>query len=105
MLNPGSQSYDGTVPSTTLKVVGIDLTSIGTISAEEDSFREMRKADPEKGMYQKLVLLDGRIVGAILMGAKERVPAVTRLVKEGTDVSRHADRLLDDQFDLAEALP
>jgi NAD(P)H-nitrite reductase large subunit len=105
MVNPGSQSYDGTVPSTTLKVLGIDLTSIGSITAEDDSFQELRQADPAKGIYQKLVLHDGRIVGAILMGAKERVPAVTRLIKEGTDVSRHADRLLDDQFDLAEALP
>ena len=104
MVDQGSQSYHGTVPSTTLKVVGMDLTSIGTITSEEDVHRELRKADPEKGMYQKLVLQDGRLVGAILMGAKERVPAVTRLIKEGTDISQYADRLLDDQFDLAEAL-
>jgi NAD(P)H-nitrite reductase large subunit len=104
MVNPGSASYHGTVPSATLKVVGIDLTSIGTISAEDDGFREMRKADPEKGMYQKLVLHDGRIVGAILMGARGRVAAVTRLIEEGIDVSRYADRLLDEQFDLSDAL-
>jgi nitrite reductase (NADH) large subunit len=104
MVNPGSQTYQGTVPSTTLKVVGVDLTSIGMINAEEDGFQELRKAGPTEGMYQKLVLQNGRIVGAILMGAKERVPAVSRLVKEGTDVSRYADRLLDDQFDLSDAL-
>ena len=104
MVSPGSEAYYGTVPSTTLKVAGIDLTSMGMISAEEDGFQELRKADPTKGMYQKLVLHDGRIVGAILMGAKERVPMVSRLIKEGPDVSRYADRLLDDQFDLAEAL-
>lgn len=104
MVSPGSETYQGTVPSTTLKVVGMDLTSIGIITAEDDGFQELRKADPERGMYQKLVLHDGRIAGAILMGAKERVPAVTRLIKEGIDVSRHADRLLDDQFDLSDAL-
>jgi len=32
------------------------------------------------------------------------VPAVSRLIKEGTDVSAYADRLLDDAFDLAQAL-
>ena len=104
MVTPGSEAYHGTVPSTTLKVVGVDLTSIGMISAEEDGFQELRKADPTKSMYQKLVLHDGRIVGAILMGAREMVPAVSRLIKEGTDVSRYAGRLLDEQFDLAEAL-
>ena len=105
MVSPRSETYHGTVPSTTLKVVGVDLTSMGMISAEEDGFQELRKADPTKGIYQKLVLHDGRIVGGILMGAKERVAVVSRLIKEGTDVSRYADRLLDEQFDLAEALP
>ena len=103
MVNPGSEAYHGTVPSTTLKVVGIDLTSIGIISAQGDGFQELRKADPTRGVYQKLVLHDGRIVGAILLGARERVAAVSRLIREGTDVSAYTDRLLDDDFDLGEA--
>ena len=103
MVNPGSEAYHGTVPSTTLKVVGIDLTSMGIISAQGDGFQELRKADPTRGVYQKLVLHDGRIVGAILLGARERVAAVSRLIREGTDVSAYTDRLLDDDFDLGEA--
>ena len=79
-------------------------SSIGIITAEDDGFQELRKADPTNGVYQKLVLHGGRIVGAILMGAKERVPIVSSLIKEGIDVSRYADRLLDDQFDLSDAL-
>jgi hypothetical protein len=42
-------------------------------------------------------------VGAILLGAKARVPAVSRLIKEGTDVTPYAERLLDDDFDLTES--
>jgi nitrite reductase (NADH) large subunit len=104
MVNPGSATYHGTVPSTTLKVVGADLTSIGLINAPDEGYDELRRSDPDAGVYQKLVLQDGHIVGAILLGAKERVPAVSRLIKEGTNVSAYADRLLDDAFDLAEAL-
>ena len=104
MLNPGSATYHGTVPSTTLKVVGADLTSIGLINAPGEGYDELRRSDPDAGVYQKLVLQDGHIVGAILLGARERVPAVSRLIKEGTNVSAYADRLLDDAFDLAEAL-
>jgi len=104
MMNPGSATYHGTVPSTTLKVVGADLTSIGLINAPDEGYDELGRSDPAAGVYQKLVLQDGHIVGAILLGAKERVPAVSRLIKEGTDVSAYADRLLDDAFDPAEAL-
>jgi len=92
------------VPSTTLKVVGADLTSIGIISPPDQGFEELRKSDPAAGVYQKLVLDDGHIVGAILMGARERVAAVSRLIREGTDVSAHTDRLLDADFDLGDAL-
>ncbi len=104
MVSPASMTYQGTVPSTTLKVAGVDLTSMGVISPTDQGFEELRRADPAAGVYQKLVLQDGRIVGAILLGARERVAAVSRLIKEGTDVSPYADRLLDDRFDLGEAL-
>jgi nitrite reductase (NADH) large subunit len=105
MVSPGSTTYGGTVPSTTLKVVGADLTSVGMINAPDDGYTELRRSDPSAGVYQKLVLHEGHIVGAILLRARDRVPAVSRLIKEGTDVSAYADRLLDDDFDLAEALP
>lgn len=101
MVSEGSVSYQGTVPSTTLKVVGLDLTSIGVISGEEEGFEELRRVDPARGIYEKLVLQDGRVVGAILLGSRSRVPAVSKLVAEGIDVSSHKDRLLDEQFDLS----
>lgn len=104
IVEPGSMKYGGTVPSTTLKVVGVDLTSIGVIDGEANGLEELRRADPDSGAYEKLVLDDGRIVGAILLGSKERVPTVTRLIKEGTDVSGNEDRLLDEEFDLRSLL-
>ena len=100
MVEPGSATYHGTVPSTTLKVVGLDLTSIGLIAPQEEGYQELRRADRATGVYRKLVLRDGRIVGAILLGDRQRVPALTKLVKQGTDVSRYGDSLLDDDFEL-----
>jgi nitrite reductase (NADH) large subunit len=103
MVESGSATYHGTVPSTTLKVVGVDLTSIGLINPPDEGYEELRRSNPDAGVYQKLVLQDGHIVGAILLGAKARVPAVSGLIKEGTDVSLYAERLLDDDFDLTES--
>ncbi len=100
MVEPGSATYRGTVPSTTLKVVGLDLTSIGVIAPHEEGYEELRKLDRDKGVYEKLVLRDGCVVGAILLGDRKRVPSVTKLIKRRTDVSAHRDRLLDNGFDL-----
>jgi nitrite reductase (NADH) large subunit len=104
MVESGSATYRGTVPSTTLKVVGLELTSIGQIDPHEEGDEELRQSDAATGVYQKLVLRDGRIVGAILLGDRQRVPTVTKLIKQGTDVSRYKDRLLDDDVDLEELI-
>jgi NAD(P)H-nitrite reductase large subunit len=102
MVAPGSSTYAGTMPSTTLKVAGAELTSLGeSVVEDEHKYVQLRHADPANGHYRKLVLRDGRIVGAILLNDKERVRPVTQLIDRGVDVSAHADRLLDDDFDLA----
>ena len=60
-------SYEGTVPSSTLKVVGIDLFSAGDIDAEGKLTAVVAK-DEARNIYRKLVS-DGRaVVGAILLG-------------------------------------
>jgi NAD(P)H-nitrite reductase large subunit len=107
MADEGSASYGGTVPSTRLKVTGIDLTSMGAIVPEagwEGEVQELRFADSARGVYRKLVLRGGRVVGAILLGDRERVATVTKLIDRGVDVSSHAGRLLDDDFDMTSLL-
>ncbi|HUW15211.1 MAG TPA: FAD-dependent oxidoreductase [Anaerolineae bacterium] len=99
-----SVTYAGTLPSTTLKVTGIDLTSLGTIVPEdgrEGEYRELRYSDLDRGVYRKLVLKGGSIVGAILLGDKASVQPVTKLIDQEVDVSEHADSLLDLGFDLS----
>ena len=103
MAGNDSATYAGTLPSTTLKVTGIDLTSLGTIIPEEGhegEYRQLRYADRDRGVYRKLVLRDGSIVGAIMLGDKASVRPVTKLIDQAVDVSEHAHRLLDPGFDL-----
>ena len=71
VLNLKSKEYDGTTPKNTLKIVGIDLTSIGIIapSQEESSAWDiLKKADKKDCCYQKIVLKDNKLKGAILFG-------------------------------------
>jgi nitrite reductase (NADH) large subunit len=91
-------TYHGTIPSNTLQVMGIDCTSIGMVHPPEGvGYQELRKSGA--GVYKKLVLKDGRLVGAILLGEKKDAALISRLIRAETDVSRHVESLLDDDFD------
>jgi nitrite reductase (NADH) large subunit len=95
-----SQAYEGTVWSNTLKVVGVNVTSIGMVTPEPgETAQEFRRGAPEKGTYKKIVIQDGRLIGAIWMGTKTGVNEINRLVSEKADVSRWMDQILDDGFD------
>jgi len=98
MLGREQAEYQGTIPSNTLQVVGIDCASIGVVHPSEgEGYQELRKS--EAGVYKKLVLKDGRLVGAILLGDRKDAAPISRLIRRGADVSRYAERLLDDDFD------
>jgi len=100
MVEPGSSNYAGTLPSTTLKVAGAELTSLGESTTEGNEVVSLRHADTEAGHYRKFVLRTGRIIGAILLNDKERTRPVAKLIEQEVNVSDHTDRLLDDDFDL-----
>ncbi len=99
MVTPGSVTYSGTLPATTLKVVGAELTSLGECVAEGDDLLQLRRADPQNGRYRKLALRDGRIVGAILLNEREHTSPIRQLMERGTDVSAYADLLMEENPD------
>jgi len=104
MVTPGSTTYSGTLPATTLKVAGAELTSLGESVVETEEYVQLRHVDLAAGHYRKLVLREGHIVGAILLNDRERVRSITQLIEQGVDVSAHANHLLDDDFDLKSLL-
>ncbi|MBN1814403.1 MAG: NAD(P)/FAD-dependent oxidoreductase [Anaerolineae bacterium] len=100
MVTPGSATYTGTLPTTTLKVAGAELTTLGEAVVEGEEYTQLRHTDAASGHYRKIVLRGGRIVGAILLNDRERTQSLRQLVGQGADVSAYADHLLDDDFDL-----
>jgi nitrite reductase (NADH) large subunit len=91
--------YRGTIPSNTLKIIGIDLTSMGLINPEEPTYEEIKKTDETKGIYKKLVLDKGIIVGAILLGDKKGVTSIRKLIVQETDITKYKNLILNDDFD------
>jgi nitrite reductase (NADH) large subunit len=103
MLGREPTEYRGTIPSNTLQVVGIDCASIGVCHPPEgEGYQELRK--PGADAYKKLVLKDGRLVGAILLGDRKDVMPISRLIREEADVSPYIERLLDEDFNWKELL-
>ena len=93
--------YAGTTPANTLKVAGIHLTSVGSIHPRPEGGEELLFEDPERGLYKKVVLQEGRAVGAIWMGTKAGVQGITRAVLAKSDVKKWKDGLLDEGFDFS----
>ncbi len=85
----GERTYTGFVPPTRLKVVGADVMSVGRFEAEDGDVVLVDQS-PEDHRYRKLVLRDGRLVGAILIGYSRDEPAVIKAVKARMEVK---DRL------------
>lgn len=94
--------YAGTVPSTTLKVAGLYVTSVGEVNPEAGGHEVLVRSVPEDGLYKKIVLKEGRLVGAIWMGTKRGASEIGRLVALKKDVESRKGDLLEDTFDFAE---
>jgi nitrite reductase (NADH) large subunit len=93
------EKYEGTVPSNTLKVAGLDLTSVGLVNPEEGTSEEFRKEKKEEGIYKKVVIQKGVVVGAIWMGTKKGVNEINRIISQKINIEKHKISLLEDDFD------
>jgi nitrite reductase (NADH) large subunit len=88
----GGQVEFGGIPlASTLKVLGIDLFSIGTVSPPDASW-EVADYEPDDGRYYRFLFRDGRLQGAILLGDTSLTATVTKLVEGRNDLSAMLQR-------------
>lgn len=76
--------YVGTVPKNTLKIMGIDLTSIGVFDPTGEigsGWEVLKKSDKKDCCYQKIILKDNKIKGAILFGEKKPLPFINKNIE------------------------
>jgi nitrite reductase (NADH) large subunit len=88
MVDLGGTHYNGTTPRNTLKVAGIDLTSIGEFNPVSPKFESVVQVDEKKGTYFKAVLKDHTVVGGIALGNRKVALKLQRLVSTGKRVER-----------------
>ena len=61
-------AYHGSKLATKLKVMGVELASMGITEPVEDRDETIQFTEAKRGTYKKLIVRDGRLVGGILMG-------------------------------------
>ena len=68
------------------------------MNPEGPKYEEIKKIDRKKSVYKKIVLNQGKIVGAIILGHKKGVATIKRLMDQETEVTKYRDLLLEDDF-------
>jgi NAD(P)H-nitrite reductase large subunit len=98
-------SYRGQAPIASLKVVGIELTSIGIIEGVGADLIEITLEDEAEHCYRKLVIRGGRIIGAILLGFPEYTDLVKQAIHESWDISEYLEILRSGEWDALNQAP
>ncbi|MEW9699716.1 nitrite reductase large subunit NirB [Paenibacillus sp. SI8] len=78
--------YQGSVVSTKLKVSGVDVFSAGEY-ADKPGTRAVRVQDDFEGIYKKVVIRDGKVIGAVLFGDISDGSRLFAMIRNGEDVT------------------
>src|SRR5690606_24987263 len=89
----GIGRYAGSTTSTKLKVTGIDVFSAGDFVGG-DQTEAITLADPQGGVYKKLVIKDDKLIGACLYGDTVDGAWYFRLSREAKSITELREHLM-----------
>ena len=61
-------AYHGSKLATKLKVMGVELATMGLVAPEHPDDEVVRFSEPRRGVYKSVIVRNGRLVGATLLG-------------------------------------
>ncbi len=91
-----SAAYHGSKLATKLKVMGVELASMGSIEPVDDKDEVVQFAEPKRGIYKKLIIRDGILQGAILLGDTSKAAALMQAYDRATPLPEERASLLFD---------
>jgi nitrite reductase (NADH) large subunit len=89
----GHRRYVQRATATKLKVTGVDLYSAGEFIGGPGT-EDLVLRDPRRGIYKRLVLENGRVIGAVLYGDVKDGGWYFDLIQNRTDISKLRSQLL-----------
>ncbi|MBP1157434.1 MULTISPECIES: nitrite reductase large subunit NirB [unclassified Paenibacillus] len=92
------EGYQGSVTSTKLKVSGVDVFSGGQYN-DEPGTRAIKIQDEFEGIYKKVLVREGKVVGAVMFGDTSDSSRIFKLIRTGEDISgREKEIVLGEGF-------
>jgi nitrite reductase (NADH) large subunit len=76
-------AYHGSRVATKLKVAGVDVASMGIKAPERPDDEFVQYSEPRHGVYKTVVIRDGKLVGATLVGDVSKVSFLTQAFDTG----------------------
>ena len=88
--------YTGSKLYTRLKVAGIEVASMGIVDPQLTTDRSIVVSEPDAQVYRKMILRDGRLVGAHLVGETSAAARLIGVFDKGDPVPANPLELLCD---------
>lgn len=95
--------YGGSFRMNSLDFYGLPVISMGITRIDGNEFQQVQRQT--KSTYRKLLLKDGCIVGAILVGQVQKAGILTTLLKRRINVSDDIPLLMSHKLNFADLLP
>jgi nitrite reductase [NAD(P)H] large subunit len=76
-------AYHGSRTATKLKVAGVDVASMGLKAPELEDDEFVQYSEPKHGVYKTIVIREGKLVGATLLGDVSKVSFLTQAFDSG----------------------
>ncbi|GAC1319576.1 MAG: NADPH-nitrite reductase [Thermoleophilaceae bacterium] len=101
-VNPSAE-YHGSKLATKLKVSGVELATMGVVAPEREDDEVVRFSEPRRGIYKTVIVRQGKLIGAILLGDLSKVSFLQQAFDRGMVLPDERVELLFDLGGPAEA--
>ncbi len=89
-------AYHGSKVATKLKVMGVEVASMGIVEPQTPDDEVVQFSEPKRGTYKKLIVRDGRLVGGILLGDISKAAYLIQAFDRNTPLPEERLHLLFD---------
>ncbi|MCY1140909.1 nitrite reductase large subunit NirB [Actinoplanes sp. Pm04-4] len=94
-VNPFAE-YHGSQVATKLKVAGVDVAAMGLKAPEHEDDESLTFTEPKKGIYKNVIIRDGRLVGATMVGDVKKVAFLMQAFDRGLALPEERAELMFD---------
>ena len=89
-------AYHGSKIATKLKVMGVELASMGVTEPTDERDEVVTFSEPKRGTYKKLIIRDGILIGAMMLGDLNKVAYLMQAFDRATPLPDERLSLLFD---------